>query len=68
LASYIALSASASIGISSARGHLGAARGSAALLAEADKAMYEAKQAGKGVFVVSPAAQWIVPAQDSVQQ
>ena len=53
---------SASIGISSARGHLGAARGSAALLAEADKAMYEAKQAGKGVFVVSPAAQWTTPA------
>ena len=53
---------SASIGISSARGHLGAARGSAALLAEADKAMYEAKQTGKGVFVVSPAAQWTTPA------
>ncbi|UVW28998.1 diguanylate cyclase [Massilia sp. H6] len=49
---------SASIGISSARGQAGAARGSAALLAEADKAMYEAKQAGKGGFVVSPAAQW----------
>ena len=58
---------SASIGISSARGSLGAARGSAALLAEADKAMYEAKQAGKGVFVVSPASQWLVPGQDGKQ-
>ncbi|WP_409268740.1 DAHL domain-containing protein [Massilia sp. BHUDP2] len=58
---------SASIGISSARGSLGAARGSAALLAEADKAMYEAKQAGKGVFVVSPASQWIVPGLDGKQ-
>ncbi len=61
------VSISASIGISSARGHLGAARGSAALLAEADKAMYEAKQAGKGVFVVSPAAQWTVPVKDGAQ-
>ena len=55
------VSISASIGISSARGHAGAARGSAALLAEADKAMYEAKNSGKGVFVVSPEAQWVVP-------
>ncbi|NNG24087.1 diguanylate cyclase [Telluria aromaticivorans] len=52
---------SASIGISSARGHAGAARGSAALLAEADKAMYEAKASGKGVFLVSPSAQWRTP-------
>jgi diguanylate cyclase (GGDEF)-like protein len=59
---------SASIGISSARGQVGAARGSAALLAEADKAMYEAKQAGKGVFVVSPQAQWTVPVQNSAAQ
>jgi len=59
---------SASIGISSARGHLGVARGSAALLAEADKAMYEAKQAGKGVFVVSPQAQWIVPGADGARR
>ncbi len=56
------VSISASIGISSARGHAGAARGSAALLAEADKAMYEAKGSGKGVFIVSPAAQWRTPA------
>ncbi|QOY96491.1 diguanylate cyclase [Massilia sp. UMI-21] len=61
------VSISASIGISSARGQVGAARGSAALLAEADKAMYEAKQSGKGVFVVSPASQWIVPVQHSGQ-
>lgn len=59
------VSISASIGISSARGHAGAARGSAALLAEADKAMYEAKNSGKGVFVVSPKAQWAVPGDGS---
>jgi diguanylate cyclase (GGDEF)-like protein len=49
---------SASIGISSARGREGAARGAQALLAEADHAMYQAKQAGKGVFVISPHAEW----------
>jgi diguanylate cyclase (GGDEF)-like protein len=49
---------SASIGIASARGRAGARRGSAALLADADKAMYQAKQAGKGVFVISPQAEW----------
>jgi diguanylate cyclase (GGDEF)-like protein len=49
---------SASIGISSARGRAGAARGAQALLAEADEAMYRAKQAGKGVFVVSEQAEW----------
>jgi diguanylate cyclase (GGDEF)-like protein len=49
---------SASIGISSARGRAGAARGAQALLAEADEAMYQAKQAGKGVFVVSEQAEW----------
>ncbi|MGG7605557.1 diguanylate cyclase [Massilia sp. BKSP1R2A-1] len=59
------VSISASIGISSAKGHAGAARGSAALLAEADKAMYEAKSSGKGVFVVSPKAQWAVPGDGS---
>jgi diguanylate cyclase (GGDEF)-like protein len=49
---------SASIGISSARGRGGAQRGAQALLAEADHAMYQAKQAGKGVFVISPQAEW----------
>ncbi|MFL6672126.1 MAG: diguanylate cyclase domain-containing protein [Massilia sp.] len=49
---------SASIGISSARGREGAARGAQVLLAEADHAMYQAKQAGKGVFVISPQAEW----------
>ena len=50
---------SASIGIASARGQMGAARGQEALLADADKAMYGAKQAGKGRFVVSPQSQWL---------
>lgn len=50
---------SASIGIASARGQAGAARGQQALLAEADKAMYLAKQSGKGSFVVSPHSQWL---------
>jgi diguanylate cyclase (GGDEF)-like protein len=49
---------SASIGIASARGREGAARGAQALLAEADQAMYQAKQAGKGRFVISPQANW----------
>jgi diguanylate cyclase (GGDEF)-like protein len=49
---------SASIGISSAHGRAGAARGAAALLAEADQAMYAAKQAGKAGFRFSPQAQW----------
>jgi diguanylate cyclase (GGDEF)-like protein len=53
------VSISASIGIASARGREGAARGSKALLAEADQAMYAAKQGGKGVFVVSEQAEWI---------
>ena len=52
---------SASIGIASARGQAGAARGQEALLADADKAMYDAKQAGKGRFVVSPQSQWLAP-------
>ena len=55
------VSISASIGIASARGQGGAARGQEALLADADKAMYEAKQAGKGRFVVSPQSQWLGP-------
>jgi diguanylate cyclase (GGDEF)-like protein len=49
---------SASIGIASARGRAGAERGSAALLAEADQAMYRAKDGGKSMFVISPHAQW----------
>ena len=49
---------SASIGISSAHGRAGAERGAAALLAEADQAMYRAKQAGKNSFSFSPQAQW----------
>ena len=52
---------SASIGIAAARGQAGAARGQAALLADADKAMYEAKQSGKGSFIVSPQSQWLTP-------
>ncbi len=54
-----AVTISASIGIASARGQAGAARGQEALLADADKAMYAAKQAGKGRFVVSPQSQWV---------
>jgi len=51
---------SASIGIASARGRAGAEWGAAALLADADKAMYAAKQAGKGTFIISPNAHWNV--------
>ena len=50
---------SASIGIGSARGRAGAEWGAAALLADADKAMYAAKQAGKGTFIISPNAHWV---------
>jgi diguanylate cyclase (GGDEF)-like protein len=53
---------SASIGISSAHGRAGALRGAGALLAEADQAMYRAKQAGKAGFRFSPKAQWPAPA------
>jgi diguanylate cyclase (GGDEF)-like protein len=49
---------SASIGISSAHGRQGAARGAAALLADADAAMYATKQAGKSGYTVSAHAQW----------
>jgi diguanylate cyclase (GGDEF)-like protein len=49
---------SASIGIASARGPEGEAGGAEALLAEADHAMYAAKQAGKGRFVISGSARW----------
>jgi diguanylate cyclase (GGDEF)-like protein len=52
------VSISASIGIASSRGSEGADRGAKALLDEADHAMYQAKQAGKGVFVISQEAQW----------
>ena len=53
---------SASIGISSAHGRPGAERGAAVLLAEADQAMYRAKQAGKAGFCFSPQAEWPAPA------
>lgn len=52
---------SASIGITAARGREGEARGAQALLAEADHAMYDAKQAGKGTFIISPQAEWAQP-------
>ena len=52
---------SASIGISSAHGRGGARRGGAALLAEADQAMYCAKQAGKAGFCFSEQAEWPAP-------
>jgi diguanylate cyclase (GGDEF)-like protein len=59
------VSVSASIGISSAHGRIGAERGAAALLAEADQAMYQAKQAGKDGFRFSAQAQWPAPAAES---
>jgi diguanylate cyclase (GGDEF)-like protein len=49
---------SASIGVASAKGSGGAARGADALLAEADQAMYQAKQSGKNAIVVSAHAAW----------
>jgi len=52
------VSISASIGISSAHGREGAARGAAALLADADQAMYQAKASGKDGVAVSPHAHW----------
>lgn len=52
------VSISASIGISSMRGREGVARDPEELLAAADHAMYQAKQAGKGVFIISPDAEW----------
>ena len=52
------VSISASIGISSAHGRAGAERGAAALLADADAAMYVTKQAGKSGYTVSTRAQW----------
>ena len=52
------VSISASIGISSAHGREGARRGAGALLADADQAMYQAKQGGKDGVAVSPQAHW----------
>ncbi|GAB3469290.1 hypothetical protein GCM10027321_38450 [Massilia terrae] len=49
---------SASIGIASVRGREGLTHDPEQLLAAADKAMYQAKQAGKGVFVISREAEW----------
>ena len=49
---------SASIGVSSAHGRLGLERGSAALLADADQAMYAAKQDGKDGISLSSHARW----------
>jgi diguanylate cyclase (GGDEF)-like protein len=49
---------SASIGISSAHGPQGLARGSQALLADADQAMYLAKQEGKNRICLSRHARW----------
>ncbi|WP_426101636.1 DAHL domain-containing protein [Massilia sp. TSP1-1-2] len=49
---------SASIGISSAHGPRGLARGAQALLADADQAMYLAKQEGKNRMCVSVQARW----------
>jgi diguanylate cyclase (GGDEF)-like protein len=53
---------SASIGVSSARGRDGAVREAAVLLAEADQAMYLAKQAGKNGVVFSDKSEWAEPA------
>ncbi len=49
---------SASIGISSAHGPEGMALGSQALLADADQAMYQAKQEGKNRIALSRQARW----------
>lgn len=49
---------SASIGISSACGDWGVEGAANALLAEADQAMYAAKQAGKARYALSPKAEW----------
>ncbi len=52
------VSISASIGISSAHGPEGLARGAQALLADADQAMYLAKQEGKNQICLSRQARW----------
>jgi len=49
---------SASIGVSSAQGHEGLVRGAEALLADADQAMYVAKQNGKNGISVGKGARW----------
>ena len=49
---------SASIGISATCGDWGVEGAADALLAEADQAMYVAKQAGKSRWALSPKAQW----------
>ena len=49
---------SASIGVASARGVAGANRGPDELIADADAAMYQAKQAGKNGIVVSTNGRW----------
>jgi diguanylate cyclase (GGDEF)-like protein len=49
---------SASIGVSAARGRDGATKEADVLLAEADQAMYAAKQGGKNGIVLSEKAQW----------
>ena len=53
---------SASIGISSAQGAEGLQRGAEALLADADQAMYAAKQAGKNGLSIGSQARWTPPA------
>ncbi|MDB5934630.1 MAG: hypothetical protein JWQ01_1974 [Massilia sp.] len=62
------ISITASIGISSAHGRSGAERGAAALLAEADQAMYRTKQAGKAGFSFSPEAEWPAAAEVDERQ
>ncbi len=53
---------SAGIGVASACGAEGALRGPDALLADADHAMYQAKEAGKNGVVVSAEARWCAQA------
>ena len=52
------VSISASIGISSTQGAEGLTRGAEALLADADQAMYAAKQAGKNCITLGKQARW----------
>jgi diguanylate cyclase (GGDEF)-like protein len=55
------VSISASIGVSSAHGREGLARGAEALLADADQAMYRAKQDGKDAIRFGEKARWGAP-------